>query len=116
MTVKFQADADLNQNIVTGVLRREAAIDFQTALAVDLEGVPDEKVLEITAKEQRILVSHDRRTMPLHFADFITRNTSYGVLIVPQDILIAEAIENIILIWSASDVKEWIDRIFYLPL
>ena len=70
----------------------------------------------MAAKEERVLVSHDRRTMPLHFADFITKNNSYGVLIVPQDILIAEAIENIILIWSASDVKEWIDRIFYLPL
>ena len=54
--------------------------------------------------------------MPLHFADFITKNTSYGVLIVPQDISIAEAIENIILIWSVSDIEEWIDRIFYLPL
>lgn len=116
MTIKFQADADLNQNIVAGVLRREAAIDFQTALAMDLEGVPDEKVLEIIAKEQRILVSHDRRTMPLHFADFITKHTSYGVLIVPQVLLVAEAIDSIILIWSASDVEEWIERIFYLPL
>ena len=116
MTIKFQADADLNQNIVTGVLRREPAIDFQTALLIDLEGVPDDKVLEITAKEQRILVSHDRRTMPLHFADFIVNNISYGVLIIPQDILISKAIDNIILIWSASDIDEWINRIVYLPL
>ena len=45
-----------------------------------------------------------------------TKNTSYGVLIVPQDISIAEAIDNIILIWLASDVEEWINRIIYLPL
>ena len=44
MTIKFQADADLNQNIVTGILRRESAIDFKTALTADLEGVPDKKV------------------------------------------------------------------------
>lgn len=108
MTIKFQADADLNQNIVAGVLRREAAINFQTALAAELEGLPDEKVLELAGKEQRILVSRDRRTMPLHFADFIVnvKNTSYGVLIVPQDILIAEAIDNIISIWLVSDVEE----------
>lgn len=30
MTIKFQADADLNQNIVTGVLRKEIAIYFLT--------------------------------------------------------------------------------------
>lgn len=109
MTITFQADADLNQNIVAGVLRRETAIDFQTALAADLEGVPDAKVLEFAAKEKRVLVSHDRRTMPLYFANFIVNNTSYGVLIIPQDISIAEAIDNIILIWSASDVEEWIN-------
>ena len=108
MTIKFQADADLNQNIVAGVLRREAAINFQTALAAELEGLPDEKVLELAGKEQRILVSRDRRTMPLHFADFIVnvKKTSYGDLIVPQDILIAEAIDNIISIWLVSDVEE----------
>lgn len=116
MTIKFQADADLNQNIVTGVLRRESTIDFQTALTVNLEGLPDEMVLKIAAMEKRILVSHDRRTMPLHFADFITENTSYGVIIAPQDIAILEIIDSIILIWLASDVEEWINRIIYLPI
>lgn len=40
MTVRYQANADLNQAIVTGVLRREPTIDFQTAFAAlkrDLE-------------------------------------------------------------------------------
>ncbi|MGK7889230.1 MAG: hypothetical protein AB4042_07840, partial [Leptolyngbyaceae cyanobacterium] len=39
MTVCYQADADFNQVIVTGLLRREPAIDFQTAHAADLRGV-----------------------------------------------------------------------------
>lgn len=71
MTVRYQADADLNQAIVTGVLRRESTIDFQTAFAAGLEGVQDSEVLAIAAQQGRILVSHDRRTMPLEFAAFI---------------------------------------------
>ncbi len=31
MKIRFQADADLNQAIVTGILRREPIVDFQTA-------------------------------------------------------------------------------------
>jgi hypothetical protein len=31
MNIRYQADADLNQAIVTGVLRRDPEIDFQTA-------------------------------------------------------------------------------------
>lgn len=64
MNVSYQADADLNQAIVTGVLRQEPTIDFQTALAAGLEGVKDSEVLAIAAQQRRILVSHDRKTMP----------------------------------------------------
>jgi len=72
VTIRYQADADLNQAIVTGVLRREPTIDFQTAFVAGLEGVKDPEVLAIAARQGRILVSHDRRTMPLEFATFIT--------------------------------------------
>lgn len=59
MSIRYQADADLNQAIVTGVLRREPTIDFQTAFAAGLEGVKDLEVLAIAARQGRILVSHD---------------------------------------------------------
>ncbi len=36
MTIRYQADADLNQAIVTGVLRQEPNIDFQTAYQAQL--------------------------------------------------------------------------------
>ncbi len=41
MKIKFQADADLNEDIVTGVLRRVPEIDFQTATEAGLIGIPD---------------------------------------------------------------------------
>jgi hypothetical protein len=49
-TIRFQADADFNQNIVTGVLRGESTIDFQTALVAGLEGLQDRQVLQLAAK------------------------------------------------------------------
>jgi predicted nuclease of predicted toxin-antitoxin system len=81
VTVRYQADANLNQAIVTGVLRREPRVDFQTAFAADLEGVKDLEVLAIAAQQKRILVSHDRKTMPSEFAGFIIKNQSSGVII-----------------------------------
>lgn len=99
-----------------GSIRKDLAVNFQTALVADLESSLDNEVLEFAAKKQRILVSHDRRTMPTHFANFIVENISYGVLIIPQNVLILEAIDNLILIWAVSEVDEWINRIVYLPL
>ena len=34
-TVRFQADADLNQAIVTGTIRRQANLNFQSAYAIE---------------------------------------------------------------------------------
>lgn len=116
MTVRYQADADLNQAIVTGVLRRESTIDFQTAFAAGLEGVQDSEVLAIAAQQGRILVSHDRRTMPLEFAAFIISSQSSGVLIVSRKLSIEVIIEELLLIWAASTAQEWVNRIAKLPL
>lgn len=86
MKIRFQADADLNEDIVTGVIRRVPEVDFQTATDARLRGVVDELVLAKAASEGRILVSHDWETMPYHFAEFITTRDSPGVLIVPQQL------------------------------
>ncbi|RMH84655.1 MAG: hypothetical protein D6681_16430 [Calditrichaeota bacterium] len=116
MKVRFQADADLNQIIVKATLRREPRIDFQTAQAAGLSGLKDEDVLAIAARERRILVTHDRRTIPHHFANFILSQESPEVLIVPQKLPVANVVEELILIWYASEAEEWKNRIHSLPL
>jgi hypothetical protein len=116
MIVRYQADADLNQAIVTGVLRQQSTIDFQTAVAARLEGVLDPEVLAIAAGQQRILVSHDRKTMPSEFAEFITTHQSAGVIIVSRKLSIEVVIDELVLIWAASSAEEWVDRIAKLPL
>lgn len=86
MKVRFQADADLNQILLKATLRREPSIDFQTAHAAGLVALGDQQVLAVAASEGRILVTHDRKTMPGHFAEFIATQTSPGVIVVPQKI------------------------------
>ena len=97
------------------VLRSNPNIDFQTAASGGLIGLEDMKVLELAANCKRVLVSHDKRTMPMWFADFITTKTSSGILIVSQDLLVKEAITSLLLIWSASDAEEWVNRMAFIP-
>lgn len=116
MKVRFQADANLKNAIVRAVLRREPTIDFRSAQSADLAGLDDMAVLALAAREGRVLVSHDSRTMPSHFAEFISTNTSAGVVIASQRLSIAVVVEELLLIWSASDVDEWVNRITHLPM
>jgi hypothetical protein len=116
MKVRFQADADLNEILVKAVVRREPAIDFQTGHAAKLAGLADKDVLALAAQSGRLLVTHDRRTMPAHFADCIQKQASAGVLIVPQKRPVAQVAEELTLVWLASEAEEWLNRIYILPL
>ncbi len=116
MRVRYQADADLNQTIVLAAVRLAPTIDFQTAEQADLEGVEDPEVLARAAAFGRILVTHDRRTMPWHFAAFISEHQSPGVLVVSQKMPVSLAAEELVLIWASSEAQEWTDRICALPL
>jgi len=116
MTVRFQADADLNAEIVTGVRRREPNIDFQMADEINIRRLRDPEVLALAAQKNRILVTHDRRTMPRHFADFILHHSSPGVFIIAQTMSVRVAIEELLLVWAASESEEWRNLIVELPL
>jgi hypothetical protein len=116
MKVRFQADTDVNQNIVRVVRRRDPAIGFQTAQQAGLHGLDDQTVLAQGARESPLLVSHDRRTMPNHFANFTTTRTSAGVILISQNLSIMQAVEDLILIWVASEAEGWVNRLDSLPL
>jgi predicted nuclease of predicted toxin-antitoxin system len=106
----------LNQILLRAVIRREPALDFQTAEAARLADLPDPEVLALAAREGRVLVTHDQKTMPRHFAAFITMETSPGILIIPQRLSVAIATKDLLLIWSSMDAEEWRKTMRFLPL
>ena len=116
MKPRFRADADFNQKIIAGLRRREPAIDFQTAQQAGVIGRPDPEVLLIAARLGRTVVSHDRRTMPAYFARFVQTQPCPGLIVVSQELDIGAAIDDLLLIWVASDSEEWQDKIGFAPI
>jgi len=112
---RLQADADLNEDIIKGVLRREPGIDFQTAGSAGIRGLSDWEVLAIAAAEDRILVSHDRRTMPGTFRSFVPTSSSPGLFLIPQNTHLLIAIESLLMAWVASEHEEWANRVVWMP-
>jgi hypothetical protein len=81
--LRFQADADLRQAIVTGTLRHSSDLDFQSAGAVPFDSLDDLLVLALAAEQDRVLVSHDQNTMELHFRQFVRNKRSPGLILIP---------------------------------
>jgi predicted nuclease of predicted toxin-antitoxin system len=116
MPIRFQADADLNQVIVSAVTRRVPAIDFRTASSAGLAGVSDQEVLALATRDGRVLVTHDQTTMPRHFRELVRSQRSSSMIVVPQYVPIREVADDLILIWTATDTEEWVNRIAFLPI
>ena len=95
MRVRFLADANLDRDIVAGILRREPEVDFELPQGIIPGGM---------------------RTMPRHFGEFIAKSESPGLILVPRTTPIALAIDEILLIWHVTEAEEWANRFRRLPL
>jgi hypothetical protein len=111
---RFQADVNLNENIVTGIRKLVPEIDFQSAQEAGLQGLVDFQVLDIAANQKRILVTQDQRTIPKHVDDARRVRGNLGVLIISQKNNVEPAIEEVILIWNTFDSWNHVDKILYL--
>jgi hypothetical protein len=116
LSLRFQADADLKYAIVKAVRQRESSIDFASATESNVEGVSDSELLERAAQEGRILVSHDRRTMPTYFrARLEAGKSSPGLFLVSQRAALGPVVSAIVLAWASSEPSEWRDQVHHLP-
>lgn len=114
---RFLADHDLNEHIVHGVGRREPAIEFLRARDVGLHEYSDAEVLEYAADNQLLVVSHDVNTMPAEaYARIRAGAPVAGLLMVKQSEPAGQVIDDMILIWSASEMAEWQNVVAFLPL
>lgn len=74
-------------------------------------------MLEFAASESLIVVSHDTNTMTAAAnARLVAALPMSGLIMAPQRTGIGIVIEDLLLIWAATEADEWPDRIEFLPL
>ncbi len=54
--------------------------------------------------------------MPGHFQRFVWVAKSPGVILLRGGVSIGSAIEELLLVWSASDAEDWLNRLIWIPL
>lgn len=111
------ADENLKRQIVSGLRRRLPSLDLVTVQGAGLSGASDPDVLAWAAVENRVLITHDTRTMK----DFAYQRVAAGeampgVVAVPPRIPIAQAIEDLLTIIEVATPDEMRDRVLRLPL
>ena len=71
--LRLLIDQDLDQVILRGLLLRVPNVDVITAHQAGLSDASDPDLLAWAAEQNRLIVTHDRRTMPSHAATRMAR-------------------------------------------
>lgn len=115
--LKILVDQDFDHDILRGVLRRLPELDFITAFEAGLSEIEDAHLLLWASADQRILLTHDRKTMPTHYAALLEKGEDLaGVFIVPRRLAIGQAIEELEMMIACSENEEWQNIVKILPL
>ncbi len=64
--LRFASDENFNNDIIRGPLRRNSALDISRIQDEGLSGADDPAVLEWSAREGRILLTHDVSTITMY--------------------------------------------------
>ena len=117
--VSYLIDESLPLSLVAGLRRSEPGIDAWRVGQARMPafGSDDPKLLAFCEQVGRLLVSLDRASMPDHVAAHISSGgRTSGVLLVTRRCSWRNLLDDLILIWSASEADEWRDTLHYLPL
>ena len=97
--------------------RSEHEIDVVRVQDVGLSGADDEAVLQWCAEENRILLTHDKATVPTHAYERVAADQPMpGVFIIPLDLSAGVVADDLLLVARYSKSDEWEGRVIYLPL
>ena len=114
---KFLADENFESAILRGLFRRNSQIDIVRVQDVALMAIEDPIILDWAAHHDRIVLTHDLRTMP----DFAYQRVAQmqkmpGLIVMRPDIRIGTAIDDIFLIIECMSPDELNNGVLRLPL
>jgi len=117
VTPRFLADENFKTAIVVGLRRMVPGVDIVRVQDVGLRTTDDPVILEWAARDGRILLTHDIRTIP----NFANRRVSSGlpmpgVFVAHVAVPVGVVVGDLTVIASASDAAEWTNQVAYLPL
>ena len=115
--LRLLIDENLDHRILRGLRLRLPSLDFVIVQDTDFRGVKDPPLLAWAAEQNRILITHDLKTIPKHAYERVeTGDPMPGVIAVPDTLAIGQAIEELVTIIECSEQHEWENLVLYLPL
>jgi predicted nuclease of predicted toxin-antitoxin system len=115
--IAFLVDQNFNEHILDGLAGRDSTLDAIHVRDLGLAAAPDPEILEWAAQQGRILLTHDRKTLPSFAYDRVAAGQPMpGVFLVSGDMPVGEAIDEIHLAAQCLSAEECKDIVKYFPM
>jgi hypothetical protein len=115
--LKLVSDENFDGDILRGLYRRRPDLDVLRVQDVGLNATPDPDILTWAAVEGRILLTHDRDTMPYFAYDRVkTSQPMPGVFLVSDLMPVGQAIDEILLAVDCLTLEECRNFVRFFPL
>ena len=114
--MRFVADENFDNRILRGLLLRKPDLDIVRVQDLEIAGTDDDSVLAWADRAERVLLTHDQRTVPQYAYERLQRGeTVAGVIVVKDTLSLGSVIEDILLIAEATSADEWVNQVQRLP-
>jgi uncharacterized protein with PIN domain len=110
------ADENFSHRILRGIRLRAGNIDVLIAQNVGLGRSKDAALLRWAAEQRRIVLTHDRQTIPKHAYERVrARQPMPGVIVVSDTMPIGEAVEALTVCLECGAVEDFENLVTFLP-
>ena len=115
--LKLLSDENFNGDIVRGLFLRQPNIDLLRVQDVGLTQIDDPKILAWAGENERIILTHDRATMPdFAYQRLLRKEIMAGLFVVNDRASVRQIIDELLVVINCSEQVEWEGIVLYLPL
>lgn len=115
--LRLLSDENFNGDIVRGLFLRQPNLDLLRVQDIGLAEVDDPTILKWAAENDRILLTHDRATMPdFAYERLLKDEQMSGLFVINDRMSVRQAIDELLLLINCSEQSEWKGVVLYLPL
>ncbi len=115
--LRLMFDENFDHRILRGLESQLPDLDFIVVQYTEFRGAKDPQLLARAAEQNRVLVTHDLKTIPKFVYERVAAKLpTSGVIAIPDSMPIGQAIEELAILIACSEPNEFADIMRYLPL